>query len=160
MYALIASHPEIRYILMYCKNPSGRADSIPNQEGHQVYQDIKDFFAKQIDAALQAGVRRDQIILDPGMGAFISQDPQDSILVLRNIRSLKAEFGLPILVGASRKGFLKSLSPTRDFGANCRLGTSLACALYAAQQGADFLRVHDVLPTTQLLHAYPILVGN
>gem|GEM_PF-2142338 len=65
-----------------------------------------DFFHTQIHLALQAGVHREQIILDPGMGAFVSQDPMDSVRLLQAIPVLKKEFELAIYICTSRKGFL------------------------------------------------------
>jgi len=62
-----------------------------------------DFFHTQIASAEQAGVRREQIILDPGMGAFVSQDPMDSIRLLQAIPEMKKEFDLPIYICTSRK---------------------------------------------------------
>ena len=62
-----------------------------------------DFFRTQIALAEKAGVARQQIILDPGMGAFVSQDPLDSVKLLQAIAQIKEEFVLPVYVCTSRK---------------------------------------------------------
>jgi dihydropteroate synthase len=90
------------------------------------------------EQALQAGVRRDHLILDPGLG--FGKTPQQSLGVLRELDSLTA-LGLPVLVGASRKGFIGHVL---DLPADERLEGSLACAAIATLKGASILRVHDV----------------
>lgn len=69
-------------------------------------QHVMEFFRAQIALAEQAGVARQQIILDPGMGVFVSQDPLDSVRLLQAIVQIKEEFALPVYVCTSRKGFL------------------------------------------------------
>eukprot|EP01064_Diplonema_japonicum_P010992 TRINITY_DN1824_c5_g1_i1.p1 TRINITY_DN1824_c5_g1~~TRINITY_DN1824_c5_g1_i1.p1 ORF type:complete len:302 (+),score=54.61 TRINITY_DN1824_c5_g1_i1:43-906(+) len=156
MFKFIASKPSIKFVLMYCKNASGRADLKDDQK--DVFQKIMEFFEERVATALDSGVQKSQIILDPGMGAFISAKPQDSIEVLKRLPEFRTRFDLPILLGASRKGFLTSLIK-KDFGAKNRLGSSLAVALYAAQQGVNYLRVHDVLHTAQFLEANTSLLN-
>jgi dihydropteroate synthase len=95
---------------MYCKNASGQADREVISYSEGIVAHVIDFFHTQIALATQAGVRREQLILDPGMGAFVSQDPMDSIHLLQAIPALKQEFGLPIYICTSRKGFLGKLS--------------------------------------------------
>ena len=151
MFFVIAERG-VQYVMMYCKNESGRADLEDNQQN--VFQNIVDFFDEQTEKAFAAGIKKEQLILDPGMGAFISTKAEDSVEVLNQILELKKRYGLPVYIGASRKGFLSQLA-TYDFGAKKRTGSSLAVALYAAQQGADFIRVHDVLETRQMLEVYP-----
>lgn len=111
MMSLIASHPDVMYIMMYCKNPSGHADSDHEKNPKNILSSIQQFFDETIYKAHKSGIKTSQIILDPGMGSFISTEPQDSILVLQSLTQLKKIYHLPILVGTSRKGFLGKISP-------------------------------------------------
>jgi dihydropteroate synthase type 2 len=98
------------------------------------------FFGERLCALESAGIVRSRLILDPGMGTFLSTDPEASFEVLRRIGDLKSEFGLPVLVSVSRKLFLRGflgLSP-RQAGA-----ASLAAELFAVGRGAEFVRTHD-----------------
>ena len=141
MYPLIAE-TGVQYVLMYCKNTSWHADREEVNYPQGIVAHVIDFFHTQIHLALQAGVHREQIILDPGMGAFVSQDPMDSVRLLQAIPVLKKEFELAIYICTSRKGFLWKL--TKDNGPQDRVGSSLATSQYAIQQGAEYIRIHDV----------------
>lgn len=152
MLPLIAGSA-VKYVMMYCKNPSGFSDLKDDQD--DPLQKLIDFFDVQLDKAYQVGVKTSQLILDPGMGAFVSVRWEDSLHILQQIPVLKKRYGLPIYIGASRKGYLGNM--TRYDRDKIRLGASLAAALYASEQGAEFLRVHDVLPTRQLLEVYPMM---
>lgn len=136
----------LQYVMMYAKNDSGRADLLDNQQN--IFQKLCDFFDEQINVALSFGVQRKQLILDPGMGAFISVHPEDSLEIIARLPELKARYQQPLFVGVSRKGFLAKLSPFAR-NASQRLGASLALAAEAAARGADYLRVHDVRDTRQ-----------
>lgn len=102
---------------------------------------IEAFFAARMAALEKAGVARARLILDPGMGFFLSSDPAPSLAVLRGLRGLRERLGAPLLIGVSRKGFLGELTgrPVNERGA-----ATLAAELFAAEQGVDFIRTHDV----------------
>ena len=106
-----------------------------------VLASIEHFFAERVPTLTAAGIDWERLILDPGMGFFLSADPDVSLAVLRALPSLRARFGLPLLVSVSRKAFLRTLTG-RDLPG---IGpATLATELYAAAQGADFIRTHDV----------------
>jgi dihydropteroate synthase len=110
--------------------------------------------AARIDHATAAGIARDAICLDPGFG--FAKRAEHSIALLRRLPEL-AVLGRPLLVGVSRKGFIGRLSGVtapRD-----RLAGSLAAALYAVQQGAAILRVHNVFETIAALRVWQALAG-
>jgi dihydropteroate synthase len=110
---------------------------------------------ERIEAARQAGVRREQILVDPGIG--FAKQPAQSVELLRRLPELAA-LGFPILVGVSRKGFigrLTGVSQPRE-----RLAGSLAAGLFAVARGASFLRVHDVTETFQALHVWHALAAD
>lgn len=148
MFAVIAKSG-VPYVMMYCKNPNGRADREEILYPEWIVQHVMEFFRTQIALAEKAGVARQQIILDPGMGAFVSHDPLDSIKLLQAIAQIKEEFALPVYVCTSRKWFLGKIS--HDIGPSDRVGSSLASIMYAMHQGVDYVRVHDVRWTKQMV---------
>jgi dihydropteroate synthase len=110
-----------------------------------IMQDMTDFFQRSLDIAARAGLAREMIVLDPGIG--FGKTPEQSMMALARLDELKA-FGLPILVGASRKRFIAKVSPSEP---NERLGGSIAAHIIAAQRGARIIRTHDVAETLQAL---------
>ncbi len=90
MLPLLAAHPHISYILMYAKNPDGRADLTANSSS-DIVTTVSAYFIERIQAAGDAGMQRSQLILDPGMGAFVSPDPEDSRRLLQAIPTIKIE---------------------------------------------------------------------
>lgn len=110
-----------------------------------IMQDVSLFLERSIAIAVQAGIRKDNIVLDPGIG--FGKTPEQSLTVIARLHELKS-FGLPILIGLSRKRFIDSISPAPP---DRRLGGSLAANVLAAAAGADIIRVHDVFETVQAL---------
>jgi dihydropteroate synthase len=110
-----------------------------------IVADVIAFFARSLEIAAQAGIARDRIVLDPGIG--FGKTPEQSILCLGRLAAFK-RFGLPLLVGASRKRFINSISPSEP---QDRIGGSIATHLIAARDGAAILRVHDVRAMVQAL---------
>lgn len=110
-----------------------------------IMRDIADFFARSLDIAARAGIPAENIVLDPGIG--FGKTAEQSMMALARLAELKA-FGLPLLVGASRKRFIASVVPSEP---GERLGGSIAAHLIAAQNGADIIRTHDVAETVQAL---------
>jgi dihydropteroate synthase type 2 len=102
---------------------------------------IEAFLAERAGALVAAGVARERIVVDPGMGFFLGSNPEASLAVLRALPRLRERVGLPLLVSVSRKSFLGALTG-RDSGE--RGPATLAAELYAAAHGADYLRTHDV----------------
>jgi dihydropteroate synthase len=110
-----------------------------------IMRDIADFFARSLDLADAAGIPRQNIVLDPGIG--FGKTPEQSLLVLARLHDLSA-FGLPLLVGASRKRFIASVVASEP---QERLGGSIAAHVMAARNGAKIIRTHDVKETVQAL---------
>jgi dihydropteroate synthase len=110
-----------------------------------IMKDIADFFARSLEIAAAAGIAREKIVLDPGIG--FGKTPEQSMTALAHLVDLKA-FGLPILVGASRKRFISTVTPSEP---QQRLGGSIAAHLLAVQNGANIIRAHDVAETVQAL---------
>jgi dihydropteroate synthase len=110
-----------------------------------IMADIAAFFSRSLDIAGKAGIARDKIVLDPGIG--FGKTPEQSMIALARLGELRA-FGLPILVGASRKRFISTVTPSEP---QQRLGGSIAAHLLAARNGARIIRAHDVAETVQAL---------
>jgi dihydropteroate synthase len=113
--------------------------------GIDIMQDIAAFFARSLEIAATAGISRENIVLDPGIGFGKTQE--QSITALARLNELEI-FGLPLLVGASRKRFISSVTPSEP---HQRLGGSIAAHLIAAKAGARIIRTHDVAETVQAL---------
>jgi len=110
-----------------------------------VMADAKAFFARSLDIAAKAGIARDKIVLDPGIG-FGKTQPQ-SVTMIARLAELR-ELGQPLLMGLSRKRFIDSISPSAP---QQRLGGSIAANVLSVLAGADIVRVHDVAETVQAL---------
>ena len=110
-----------------------------------IIQDMIAFFARSLDIAAKASIPAGHIVLDPGIG--FGKTPEQSMTTLARLGELD-RFGLPLLVGASRKRFIASVTPSEP---HQRLGGSIAAHLLAAQRGAKIIRAHDVAETVQAL---------
>ncbi len=110
-----------------------------------IVADVTAFFSRSLDIAARAGVARDSIVLDPGIG--FGKTAEQSMTCIARLDAWSG-FGLPLLVGASRKRFINSIVPSEPME---RLGGSLAAHLLAVENGAAIVRVHDVAPTVQAL---------
>ena len=110
-----------------------------------IIADISAFFSRSLDIAARAGIARQNIVLDPGIG--FGKTPEQSLTAIARLPELKS-FGLPLLVGASRKRFIDAVSPAPP---DQRLGGSIAAHLLAVAGGAAIIRTHDVAETVQAL---------
>jgi dihydropteroate synthase len=110
-----------------------------------IMADIKAFFSRSLDIAARAGIARDRIVLDPGIGFGKTQE--QSITAIARFAEFRA-FGQPLLMGLSRKRFIDSISPSKP---GERIGGSIAGNVLAVLAGADIVRVHDVAETVQAL---------
>jgi len=106
---------------------------------------VTEFFSRSLEIAWEAGIAREQIVLDPGIG--FGKTPEQSLACIARLHAWRG-FNLPLLVGASRKRFISSIMPAEP---DQRLGGSLAAHLIAAENGAAIIRAHDVAPTVQAL---------
>ena len=110
-----------------------------------IIADVADFFSRSLEIAWRAGIRHDRIVLDPGIG--FGKTPEQSIACIARLHEFSS-FGMPLLVGASRKRFIHSVVPSAPME---RLGGSLAAHILAVENGAAMIRGHDVAPTVQAL---------
>lgn len=113
--------------------------------GLDIVADMIDFFRRSLDIAAQAGIARHRIAVDPGIG--FGKTPEQSMTALARLGAL-GQLACPILVGASRKRFISTVTPSSP---DQRLGGSIAAHLIAALNGAHIIRTHDVAETRQAL---------
>jgi dihydropteroate synthase len=128
------------------------ADMHARASYRDVVQEVRCELAERIAAAERAGVQREQIAIDPGIG--FAKKPAQSMDLLRHLPEIAA-LGCPVLVGVSRKSFMASAAGEPD--PRRRLPGSLAAGLFALSRGAAILRVHDVAETVQALRVWSAL---
>jgi dihydropteroate synthase len=114
-----------------------------------VLLEVYDWLAERIAAATAAGIARELIVVDPGIG--FGKTIQHNLQLINGLAMLHG-LGCPIILGASRKRTIGALS--NEAPADQRLGGSLALALKGAEQGVQLLRVHDVPETVQALRVW------
>ncbi|HLK23486.1 MAG TPA: dihydropteroate synthase [Caulobacteraceae bacterium] len=112
-----------------------------------VVAEVAAFLAARADAAMAAGVARERIWVDPGIG--FGKTRRHSVALLANLDRITA-LGFPVVLGASRKSFIARVDPSAEEPQD-RIGGSLAAALAGARRGVAVLRVHDVRETRQAL---------
>lgn len=130
-------------ILMHMKGTPETMQIEPNYE--DVVLAVNDFFAARIEACLEAGIEKKNIILDPGFG--FGKNFQHNKQLLKSLNVFK-QWQLAILVGLSRKSMIQH---ALNLPLNERMHASVALAVYAILQGANWVRVHDVAATRQAL---------
>jgi len=128
-------------VVMHSKEEGGHPHvSSSTRVYRNIIEEIKNFLLERTAFALSMGVRKSKIIIDPGMGRFLSENPEDSWDVLRRLREL-VNIGFPVLIGTSRKGFLtngqKRTLEERD-------ALSQLSAILAWEHGATYVRTHNV----------------
>jgi dihydropteroate synthase type 2 len=131
---------ECRLVVMHAVESDGRAQHV-DLGPEEVRQRIERFFTERVAALEGAGIARQRLILDPGMGLFLSSQAEASLRVLTSLDRLKEAFGLPVMVSVSRKSFLGAITGRASPGE--RGPATLAAELYAAAHGADYIRTHD-----------------
>jgi dihydropteroate synthase len=113
--------------------------------GIDIVADVIDFFSRSLEIATRAGIARECIVLDPGIG--FGKTPEQSITCIARLAEFKC-FGLPLLVGASRKRFISTVTPSTP---DERIGGTISAHLLAVEKGAVIVRAHDVAETVQAL---------
>jgi len=118
-----------------------------------IVADVLAFFSRSLEIAARAGIAHKNIVLDPGIG--FGKTPEQSMTCLARLAEFK-RFGLPLMVGASRKRFINTVTPSTPAE---RIGGSIAAHLLAVQKGAAIVRVHDVAETVQALRVRTAIEG-
>ena len=141
---------KIPFIINHSKGTPKNMQKNPKYKN--VLLDIYDFFESKINLIRSEGIKHNNIILDPGIG--FGKNLKHNITLINNI-SIFHSLGFPIMLGASRKKFIKDLSGNSD--SKDRLGGTVASNLYAMMQGVQILRVHDVNEVNQSIKVFKSL---
>ena len=123
-----------------------------NPKYKNVLLDIYDFFESKINKMRSIGIRHNNIILDPGIG--FGKNLKHNMTLIKHV-SIFHSLGFPIMLGISRKRFIKDLSGIND--SKERLGGTISSVLYAMTQGVQILRVHDVNEINQSIKVFKSL---
>ena len=124
-----------------------------NPKYKNVLLDIYDFFEEKLNNLRENGIYHNNIILDPGIG--FGKNLKHNMTIIKNI-SIYHSLGLPILLGISRKRFIKDLSGKND--SSSRVGGTISSSIYAMMQGVQLLRIHDVNEIHQSLKVFKELI--
>ena len=139
MYSVLAAS-RCRLIVMHAVQAAGVATRVVTDPG-AVWDGICEFFTRRLAALEAAGVDKDRLIIDPGLGYFLGCTPGPSLAALAGIRQLKRTFDVPVMASPSRKSFLRALTG-RDVTQSG--AATLTAEIFAAWQGVDYIRTHDV----------------
>ncbi|MCX8650925.1 dihydropteroate synthase [Gilliamella sp. B2776] len=139
-----AAKTQLPICIMHMQGDPKTMQNAPHYQ-QDIYQEVDQFFTQHINRCMKAGIERQKIILDPGFG--FGKTLQHNYRLLAKLNSFH-HFGLPLLVGMSRKsmiGQVLNVAPQE------RMIGSISCAVIAAMQGAQIIRVHDVKETFDAL---------
>jgi dihydropteroate synthase len=138
-------------ILMHMQGDPRTMQEAPAYD--DVVDEVKAFLAERLDVAIGAGVAEERIWLDPGIG--FGKTLEHNLELLRRLGELR-ELGRPLVVGTSRKGFIGKVD---NSAVGDRLGGTIASSVFAAAEGADVLRVHDVAEMVQAVTMASAILG-
>jgi dihydropteroate synthase type 2 len=144
-----------RLIVMHAIQAQGIATREASEPA-TIWDRILRFFDARLSEFGRAGIASDRVVLDPGMGFFLGNQPAPSLAVLADLGRLKRAFGLPVLVSVSRKSFVHQLAGSSAAASGA---ASLAAELWAAREGADYIRTHDARALKQALTIKAALVA-
>ena len=130
---------EVPIVIMYSRSKEAHAEK---REGNVtvIIAEIKRFFDEKINQCVKAGISKERLILDPGMGFFLGANPEPSLMVLKHLKEFK-DLGCRTYISTSRKSFIGSVTGA---GVTERGAGTLATELWAALQKVDYIRTHDV----------------
>ncbi len=143
-----AADLNVPVVLMHMRGEPGTMQDHPHYT--DVVAEVITFLRERVQAAMAAGVQKENIIIDPGIG--FGKRLKDNLALMQALGQIIEKTGQRLLFGASRKRFIEGLDPGAS--PDNRLGGSLASALWSAQAGAHMIRVHDVKETVQALRVW------
>lgn len=146
--ATLIAKTKVPVILMHMQGTPGNMQTDPGYRN--CGEEICEFFEARIDFCVRHEIDKSKLILDPGIG--FGKRLCDNLEILGRL-SRFTEFGLPVMVGVSRKSFISMVAPESP-AADQRLGGSIAAAVASVANGAAIVRVHDVAPTVEALKVF------
>ena len=144
---------KIPFVIHHSRGIPENMQKNPNYKN--VLLDIYDFFEKKINLLRSMGINHNNIIIDPGIG--FGKNLKHNMTLIHNI-SIFHSLGFPILVGNSRKSFVKKLSGKND--TKLRIGGTMASSIYLMMHGVQILRIHDVNEIMQGIKVFKKIINN
>ena len=144
---------KIPFVIQHSQGLPENMQNNPNYKN--ILLDIFDFFENKIKFLRSIGINHNNIIIDPGIG--FGKNLKHNMTLFRNI-SIFHSLGFPILVGNSRKKFIKEISGRND--TNSRIGGTVASSIYLMMQGVQILRTHDVNEVLQGVKIFKKLIKH
>ena len=144
---------KIPFVIQHSKGTPEKMQINPSYKNELL--DIYDFFEEKIKFLRSFGIKHKNIIIDPGIG--FGKNLKHNMNLISNI-SIFHTLGFPILVGNSRKRFIKDLSKKND--TSNRIGGTVASSIYLMTQGVQILRIHDVNEVLQGLKVFKEMIKN
>ena len=141
------------YVLMHSRGTPETMQTGENLHYENVTDDVSAFFEKKLAEAEKAGIRRESVMLDPGIG--FAKTVEQNLTLIRSVEVFRARFGLPVYYGVSRKSFIGALTGVAE--PSRRDPGTLGVLMYLAEKGAEILRVHDVAGARAALTMMEIL---
>jgi dihydropteroate synthase type 2 len=126
-------------VVMHSVQGRGRATRIET-DPTTIADKVEAFFFARLRELVNAGIARERLVVDPGMGYFLGSNPEPSLTMLANLERLGAAFDLPVFASVSRKSFLGHLTGR---SVDERAIATVTAELFAATHGADYIRTHD-----------------
>ena len=148
----VAAQAGVPICLMHMQGQPRTMQSNPSYD--DLLRDVSEFLAQRIDACEAVGIKKTQLILDPGFG--FGKTLEHNYHLLAHLEKFH-QFGLPLLAGMSRKSMIFKLLDKAP--ADCLAG-SLACATLAAAKGAQIIRVHDAKETVEAMKIVQMMQSN
>jgi dihydropteroate synthase len=142
--ASVIQEAECPVILMHMQGEPKTMQKEPHYE--DVVREVRDFLAERAEYAVAAGIRPENVILDPGIG--FGKNLDHNLDLLRNLDAI-VDLGFPVLIGASRKSFMEKITGVQE--ARDRVSGTVATTVLAYERGATFFRVHDVRANREAL---------
>lgn len=158
--ASVAAETGAALVLMHSRGTPGTMQKLPPVE--DILDEITVFFDSAVSAALARGVERNKLILDPGIG--FGKTPDQNLQLINGIDRLSERFGLPVLLGPSRKSFIprtldSRLEGLRRFPDRERLAGTAAAVAIGVERGARIVRVHDVAEMVAVVRLTEAMLG-
>ena len=147
----VLKNKQIPFVIQHSQGDPENMQNNPTYKNELL--DIYDFFEKKIKFLRSVGIRHNNIIIDPGIG--FGKNLKHNMNLISNI-SIFHSLGFPILVGVSRKKFIKELSEIND--TKKRIGGTVASSIYLMMQGVQIIRVHDVDELLQGIKVFKKLI--
>lgn len=152
MWQLVAESG-VGYVAMHMQGQPRTMQHAPNYS--EVVSEVYAFFTERLDAMHRSGIKKQQVVLDVGIG--FGKDLSHNLELLRSIECF-GKLERPIMLGVSRKSLFKALLGVEE--PSRRLPAGLATALWAVNQGVKIIRTHDVAETVQALAMWEALQGK